>query len=78
LCKSLNELSIAAVAWWAGYHRQLHWQDYPNACYLKDHLVALPVHQQLRQEHIQYISERVVELHDNKNNEKERMMTKSL
>ena len=62
LCQKLNELSIAAVAWWAGYHRQLRWQDYPNACYLKDHLVVLPVHQQLHQEHIQYISERVVEL----------------
>ena len=60
LCKKLNELSIAAVAWWAGYHRQLCWQDYPNACYLKDHLVALPIHQQLDERHVQYICDKVM------------------
>jgi dTDP-4-amino-4,6-dideoxygalactose transaminase len=62
ICDELNELSIGAIAWWAGYHCEMPWQDFPNACFLKDNVLALPVHQQLGAEHIQYISEKVSEL----------------
>jgi perosamine synthetase len=62
VCDELNELSIAAIAWWSGYHRGFEWQKYPNACYLKDNIVVLPVHQQLRDEHIRYIADNVIEL----------------
>lgn len=57
VCKRLNVLSICAIEWWAGYHRGLPWQDYPEACYMKDHLLVLPVHQQLEDKHIEYIAE---------------------
>jgi perosamine synthetase len=83
VCDELNELSIAAIAWWAGYHRQLPWQAYPNARFLKDNVLALPVHQQLRQEHIQYICDNVIKLtqenigdgHDGPDNEQEQGMS---
>jgi perosamine synthetase len=62
ICDELNELSIGAIAWWSGYHRDMPWHDFPNACFLKDNVLALPVHQQLGAEHINYISKKVTEL----------------
>lgn len=59
LFQRLNELSIAAVEWWSGYHRDLPWDEYADACFLKDHVLALPVHQQLNSEHITFIAEKV-------------------
>ena len=60
ICRKLNGLSIGAVAFWAGYHRGLPWNDYPEACFLKDHLLALPVRHQLREGHIRYISQQLM------------------
>lgn len=59
---SLKGLSINAVEWWSGYHRDLPWSEYPEACYLKDNLLTLPLHQQLDSMHIRYISEKVIEI----------------
>lgn len=56
VCRELNMLSIDAFAFWAGYHRDLPWSEYPDACFLKDHLLVLPVHQQLNERHIEYIA----------------------
>ncbi|NLG41958.1 MAG: hypothetical protein GX547_01830 [Phycisphaerae bacterium] len=36
-----------AVPWWAGYHPAFAWDEFPEAAFLKDHVLALPVHQQL-------------------------------
>lgn len=55
VCKELNALSIDATAWWSGYHRSLPWTEYPDACFLKDHLLVLPVHQGLSDKHIELI-----------------------
>ena len=62
VCDELNELSIGAIAWWSGYHRDMPWQEFPDACFLKDNVLALPVHQQLRPEHVEYISKKTIEL----------------
>jgi dTDP-4-amino-4,6-dideoxygalactose transaminase len=62
LCEKLNELSITAMAWWSGYHRVLSWDAYPEACFLKDNLLVLPVHHQLNEKHIRFISRALVEL----------------
>ncbi len=51
----LNEMGIMAVQWWAGFHREFDWAEFPEAKYLKDHLLAVPVHQQLTQQNIDYI-----------------------
>ena len=51
----LHTRGIPAIGWWAGYHRQLSWDGFDDVRYLKDHLVALPVHQDLSPAHIDYV-----------------------
>jgi len=60
VCQELNALSIDAVAWWSGYHRHLPWSKYPDACFLKDSLLVLPVHQQLNDSHIEFITQKLL------------------
>lgn len=59
LCEKLNKLSIAAISWWSGYHRAFSWDAYPDACFLKDNLLVLPIHQCLNREHIEFIAARL-------------------
>lgn len=62
ICQRMNELSIAAIEWWAGYHRNFKWSQYPNACFLKENVLVLPVHQQLDDEHIEFIVRKLLEI----------------
>jgi dTDP-4-amino-4,6-dideoxygalactose transaminase len=62
VCRELNALSIDATAWWSGYHRSLPWAEYPDACFLKDHLLVLPVHQGLSDNHIGFICETLLRI----------------
>ena len=55
-CKALNANGILAYEWWAGYHRGFDWDEYPEACNLKDNLLTLPVHQDLDINHMEYIA----------------------
>jgi dTDP-4-amino-4,6-dideoxygalactose transaminase len=57
--RALNARGIAAVPWWAGYHRALEWREFPEARQLKDHLLALPIHQDLDTAHIAYEADQV-------------------
>lgn len=52
----LAKAGIAAFPWWEGYHRGLDWAEYPEARQLKDHVLVLPVHQQLGPAHMRYIA----------------------
>lgn len=47
LAAALAEEGIAVSPWWAGYHRDFDWTDQRRAAWLKDHGLALPVHQGL-------------------------------
>jgi dTDP-4-amino-4,6-dideoxygalactose transaminase len=58
----LNLRSVGSIAWWSLYHRNCSWQDYPEACYLKNNLLVLPVHHQLNEKHIDYIIRQVNEV----------------
>lgn len=51
----LNEMGIMVVQWWAGFHGGFDWAEFPEAQYLKEHLLAIPIHQQLTQQNIDYI-----------------------
>jgi len=51
---------IAVAPWWAGYHPDLPWDKYPDARFLKDNILALPVHQQLNTEDILFIADRLL------------------
>jgi len=51
----LQSQGIPAFPWWNGYHRNLDWSKFPESCYLKDHILCLPVHQNLNDQHINYM-----------------------
>lgn len=56
IVSNLRSRSIDAKAWWKGFHRSFPWNDFPDACYLKDRLLALPVHQDLSDKDIAYVA----------------------
>jgi dTDP-4-amino-4,6-dideoxygalactose transaminase len=62
MSRALNEKAIASVAWWCGFHRGLPWEEHPEARYLKEHVLALPVHQDLGPEHVEHICREIREL----------------
>lgn len=45
LARALQAQGIAASPWWAGYNKKLDWSGVPDARYLKDHVLSLPLHQ---------------------------------
>ena len=48
LAHKLRAQSIPAIAWWSGYHRSFpNCGGFEEARFLKDHVVALPIHHQL-------------------------------
>lgn len=54
---ALQERGIGATPWWAGYHQGLDWTDFPESRYLKDQVLALPVHQGLDEIGLDYIAD---------------------
>lgn len=56
LVAALNRRGIGAFPFWAGYHRRLSWVAFPDARYLKDHLLTLPVDHALGRNHMLYIA----------------------
>ncbi|MEH6525470.1 MAG: DegT/DnrJ/EryC1/StrS family aminotransferase [Sneathiella sp.] len=65
LCKALNEAQIDATPWWSGYHLGLDWDNQEAACFLKDHLISLPIHQYLEPKQIVYMIETLKKLLEN-------------
>ena len=55
ICYELNKLSVSAISWWSGYHRAFSWENFPDACFLKNNTIVLPVHQDLRKDNIYFI-----------------------
>jgi len=43
----LQKRGIAASMWWTQFHPAVPWQDFPDSSFLKSHVVALPIHQDL-------------------------------
>ena len=43
------------VQGWPGYYPGFNWDDYPEACNLKDNLLTVPVHQYLETRHLKHI-----------------------
>jgi perosamine synthetase len=48
---------VDAGAFWKGYHAAFPLHDFPEAQYLKDHVLALPIHQELNEFHLRYIAD---------------------
>jgi hypothetical protein len=62
MAKKLSDRSIDARAWWRGFHKMLPWPEFPEACYLKKHLLALPIHQDLSEAALEYMARCVKKL----------------
>jgi dTDP-4-amino-4,6-dideoxygalactose transaminase len=56
VCRWLNQDGVAAGPWWSGFHKLFDWEGFPEAKYLKEHVIAIPIHQQLNRKCIDYIS----------------------
>jgi len=62
VARRLRALSVPAIAWWSGYHRErFDWNEFNEAAHLKDHVVALPVHHQLDEAAMRFIASKFVE-----------------
>jgi perosamine synthetase len=59
---ALQSLGIGAYTWWEGYHRKCSWAAFPEARYLKDHLLCLPVNQGLGEPQMAFIGQVVTAL----------------
>jgi dTDP-4-amino-4,6-dideoxygalactose transaminase len=59
ICYELNKVSISSISWWSGYHPALDWDKFPDASYLKNYTLVLPVHQDLNNTHIMYIVDKL-------------------
>ena len=44
---ALQEQNIFAAPWWEYFHPDVAWDDFPEAVFLKDHMIVLPVHQDI-------------------------------
>jgi hypothetical protein len=55
--EAMYKAGIGVFPWWEGYHHGLSWDEFPDACYLKDHVLLLPVHQDLDVDHMNYVAD---------------------
>ena len=60
--RQLSARHIDVYAWWSGYHTDIDWDAFPEACRLKDQVLLLPIHQQLDDRHVDYIGREVAAL----------------
>lgn len=56
LVHALAQFGILAYPWWEGYHSSCDWGGFSDARYLKDHVIAFPIHQLLGRAHMEHIA----------------------
>ena len=59
VARRLVAAGVAATPWWAGYNRHIDFSGVGDACFLKDHVLSLPVHQALTIEDVGQIVRRL-------------------
>jgi dTDP-4-amino-4,6-dideoxygalactose transaminase len=52
LVQQLQARGIAATMWWNEFHPAVPWQHFPDSCFLKNQVLALPIHQDLDEDHM--------------------------
>lgn len=53
--------AIESIVFWSYFHKDFPFEHYPESTYLKNHVIALPIHQDLPLSDMDYISEKVKE-----------------
>lgn len=59
---ALQTQGIEAIPWWGGFHRGLDWSGQDNAIFLKNNMLALPLHPGLERRHIDHISQTLLRI----------------
>ena len=55
IVQQLQGRGIGATPWWAGFNRNLDWTGQDEAMAIKNHALAMPLHQYLSDAHIDHI-----------------------
>ncbi|MRR22606.1 aminotransferase class V-fold PLP-dependent enzyme [bacterium] len=50
--RELKERGYAGYDWWGGFHPAVPWDEFPEAVQLKQNVFGIPVHQSLREQHL--------------------------
>jgi dTDP-4-amino-4,6-dideoxygalactose transaminase len=53
---------VDAGAFWKGYHEAFPLNDFPEAQYLKDHVLVLPIHQDLDEHQVRYVADTLLDV----------------
>ncbi len=56
LYKSLLRRGVASEVWWPGFDKSVDWSRFPEARFLKNHVLLLPVHQGLQEKDMEYMA----------------------
>jgi hypothetical protein len=55
LVRALEAYGVCSYPFWEGYHRGLSWREFPEARFLKENVLTLPVNQSLSEAHMAFI-----------------------
>jgi perosamine synthetase len=55
LSAALTAQGISATPWWAGFHQAIDFSAFPEACDLKNRILALPLHQGMGPAHVAHV-----------------------
>lgn len=59
---ALHERFILADVWWNHFHPAVPWAEFPDAVYLKEHMLVLPVHQDIEPYHLQKMADELCQI----------------
>jgi len=62
----LRARGVKSYAWWRFMHDAVPWREFPDAAFLKRHILGLPVHQDLDTDHMERIGRGVREILESK------------
>jgi len=60
--EGLRARGVKSYAWWRFMHDAVPWTEFPDAAFLKTHILGLPVHQDLDMDHMERIGREVREI----------------
>jgi dTDP-4-amino-4,6-dideoxygalactose transaminase len=55
--RELRRGAVSSIIWWGTSHTAVPWTQFPEASQLKRRIVAIPIHQDLRDDHVLRIAE---------------------
>jgi dTDP-4-amino-4,6-dideoxygalactose transaminase len=53
--EALKNMGITSHPWWKTFHPAVNWDEFPDAVYLKECLLGLPIHQDITRHHLDRI-----------------------